>query len=167
MHSTFRNKASRSFAGFLFIVYSVVAIGIILFKHNDGQKSHFGEDINRDALRKNISQGNYIPFSTARYYITGTDKLRYSVENLIGNILLFVPAGILLPLVFRKIDNFKKIIRTSLIASFVLEIIQLFFILGNFDVDDILLNILGATIGFGLYILAKALKTVKRAHISE
>ena len=106
-------------------------------------------------------------FYTAKYYVTGTDRLRYTQENLVGNILLLIPLGIFLPLIFFKISNFKSIIRDSFLISFTPELIQLFTVLGSFDVDDILLNISGAALGFGILLLLKETRLQNPTQISE
>jgi glycopeptide antibiotics resistance protein len=86
----------------------------------------------------------------------------------VGNVMLFVPFGLLLPVLFNNVNTFQKLILITLLISFGLELIQLFTVLGTFDVDDIILNVLGGSIGFGMYILAKELLTPKKtAHISE
>jgi glycopeptide antibiotics resistance protein len=86
--------------------------------------------------------------------------MRYSTENLFGNILLFFPLGIFLPLLFNKTSRLSKMIFTVFLISFCLELIQLVTVLGNFDTDDIILNVLGSVIGFGVYkILATAGQT--------
>ena len=70
--------------------------------------------------------------------------------DLIGNIIVFMPIGFLLPLVWR-IKN-KNVIITGLSMSLFIEIFQLF----NeriTDINDVILNTLGTAIGLGLYIL--------------
>ena len=83
-------------------------------------------------------------------YIDYAYKLN-SVENLAGNILVFVPFGFLFPMVFQ--DGWKLSVMLVNAFTFVLgiETFQLFSAFGAFDVDDILLNCLGAALGFGIY----------------
>ena len=71
-------------------------------------------------------------------------------SNFLGNIVLFMPIGILLPIV---IDNHKWYWTVGAGFSFscVIEIIQFAFSRGCFDPDDVILNTLGAIIGYGLY----------------
>jgi glycopeptide antibiotics resistance protein len=71
------------------------------------------------------------------------------VSNFFGNILLFIPYGFLFGHFFN--DNKKKVLLTALLISLGIEIAQLVFRLGVFDVDDIMLNITGAWAG--IYIL--------------
>lgn len=91
---------------------------------------------------------NYIPFKEILRYDFGS-SLFY--KNIFGNVLLFVPYGIFIA----KYVNLKQplvVVIISFITSLSIEVIQ--FLIGRvFDVDDIILNVLGCYIGFSLYIL--------------
>lgn len=130
-------------------------------------KSHFTDHYNLELVKRNFSQANYFPFYTVKYYFNGIDKTRDTKENLVGNVFLFFPLGMFLPLLFRKANNFQKIIILSFLTSLAFELIQLFTMLGNFDVDDIILNVLGSALGFGIYLLLTELKAQKPVHSSE
>lgn len=69
--------------------------------------------------------------------------------NMIGNIVVFVPFGILLPLLLR--GSFRRSASVFLTGIILLESLQLVTRRGSFDVDDILLNSIGFTAGFVLY----------------
>jgi glycopeptide antibiotics resistance protein len=167
MKATIKNKVLRTCISFLFVVYILILIKLILLKSPGDLKSHFIDDYSWKLLKKNISEGNYIPFYTVKYYFAGIDKMKYTKENLAGNVLLFFPLGIFLPLLFRKVCGFQRIIIAGFLLSLSFELIQLFAILGNFDVDDIILNMLGTALGFGIYILIIELMKQKHPHISE
>ena len=167
MNSPIKNKVLRTCISFLFIVHILILIKFILLKNPGNLKSHFIDDYSWKLLKKNVSQGNYIPLYTVKYYLTGTDKMRYTKENLAGNVFLFFPLGIFFPLLFNKANHFQRIILISFFISLAFELIQLFTILGNFDTDDIILNVLGAALGLGVYLLITELIQYKRVHSSE
>ncbi len=73
--------------------------------------------------------------------------------NMVGNTLLFAPAGILLPKLYRKWRPFWRFAVKAAFLIFLVETIQLFTLLGVFDVDDIILNVLGMSFGYFLYFL--------------
>ena len=74
-------------------------------------------------------------------------KLFY--RNIIGNILMFVPFGFFTSY-YLKLDKKRIIFYLSLIVSVVIELIQLK--IGRaFDVDDIILNLVGGMLGYYLY----------------
>ncbi len=71
-------------------------------------------------------------------------------KNFLGNILLFVPVGELLPMMSEKHKSFW-IILTGFCFSLLIEITQFLTFYGCFDPDDVILNTLGTAIGYGLY----------------
>ncbi|WP_397334278.1 VanZ family protein [Paenibacillus glycanilyticus] len=72
-----------------------------------------------------------------------------------------VPFGILLPLIALKSIKASKVIYLSLGWSLCLEIIELVFSRGTFDVDDLILNAFGAFLGFlGFRFIAIIVKLV-------
>src|SRR4029077_804245 len=72
-----------------------------------------------------------------------------------GNVALFVPLGILLPLVSNRCLRLKRVLLFALLLSLSVESIQfLLRFFGNpraVDIDDVILNTLGACVGFALY----------------
>lgn len=103
---------------------------------------------------ENASSGiNLIPFREITRYTIGSKLFFY---NVIGNIALFIPFGYF---VSDKIKAKKthQIIIVSAIISLTAELIQ--YKIGRaFDIDDILLNVTGAIIGFIIYILIQEIK---------
>lgn len=73
------------------------------------------------------------------------------IKNVIGNILLFIPLGMFLTYKFET-KKIYHIFFLTLYFSFFIEVIQL--LIGRvFDVDDILLNVVGGLIGYCIYML--------------
>ncbi len=66
-----------------------------------------------------------------------------------GNIAAFIPFGILIPILFRM--DFKKFIACFILVILFLETVQSLTFLGTFDIDDIISNALGASIGYAGY----------------
>ncbi|WP_177237636.1 VanZ family protein [Paenibacillus sp. 1_12] len=95
---------------------------------------------------------NLIPFKTISNYITGFHHYNLDtwVINLFGNVAAFVPFGFLVPLVFPGVRSYLQIISRFLLALLAVESIQWVFHVGSFDVDDILLNVIGGLIGFAI-----------------
>lgn len=127
------------------IVYGLVLL-YVLFLRSLGRDS----PLTYTEYLKHMS--NFIPFISIYNLVTtpviSTFIVLEFVKNFIGNILLFIPWGFLLPLYFKKLQIFKKFILTTFIAVLLIEFIQLFTMLGSFDIEDILLNAVGAWIGF-------------------
>ena len=74
--------------------------------------------------------------------------------NFLGNIILFVPLGFLLPLLFKKLENGLFTVLIALSVSLFIEIMQLPQHRSS-DVDDLWLNSLGALVGFIIYRILK------------
>lgn len=96
---------------------------------------------------------NFIPFKEMfRYSLTS--KLFY--RNVIGNILLFVPFGYFVSY-YCKLPSVKYNLLITIITSTSIETIQSA-IGRSFDIDDIILNIVGGIIGFLLYTALNAIR---------
>lgn len=83
-------------------------------------------------------------------------QLRDLIFNQVaGNYLIFIPAGIFLPFYYRKQRKLKCFFLTSLLLILLIEISQVLTFLGSFDVDDILLNLAGCLTGWILFTLIR------------
>ncbi|WP_051317000.1 VanZ family protein [Ectobacillus panaciterrae] len=87
---------------------------------------------------------NYVPFHTIMLYLNNNVAPLYIITNLLGNIVLFIPVGAFLCYILR--NKYVAAIFAILCISGI-EIAQQHNTIGSFDVDDILLNFLGACIG--------------------
>lgn len=73
------------------------------------------------------------------------------MNQVVGNILIFIPAGIFLPVYFKKQRRLRSFFVTSLLMILFVEISQVLSFLGSFDVDDILLNLIGCLSGWLIF----------------
>lgn len=69
------------------------------------------------------------------------------------NILLFIPFGFLLPLVFRPARHIRIMLLMAVLYSSAIEITQVYTGMGYGQIDDIITNVLGAGIGYDLWLL--------------
>ena len=92
------------------------------------------------------SSSNFIPFEEMFRYEFGT-KLFY--KNVVGNMLMFIPYGFFISY-FLKTKNPLLILLLTTLVSVTIEFTQL--LIGRvFDIDDIMLNIIGGLLGFIIY----------------
>lgn len=77
--------------------------------------------------------------------------VRHSVINLGGNVILFVPMGIFLPLLCKPMRRLWRVLLVTAGIIILVELGQVLTLLGRCDVDDVILNVLGAAIGYGIY----------------
>jgi VanZ family protein len=86
-----------------------------------------------------------VPFHTFRNYLDGYDSLQTMLLYVVGNVLLFVPLGLFLQLALRR--PVALTIALGLLASATVEVLQLQIWSRSSDVDDVMLNTLGAVAG--------------------
>ena len=102
-------------------------------------------------IRANL---NLEPFHTIRLFLKVLDSQVYSASaiiNLGGNVIMFIPLGFFLPLVFPALGKFWRTILATALIIIAVELTQLFTLLGSCDIDDLILNVVGAAIGYGLF----------------
>lgn len=95
---------------------------------------------------------NLIPFrtmSTQNEYITQW----WALKNLLGNIIPFIPFGFLLPVTYKKFSSMIGVFFIGLASILLIEIFQFFTKLGSFDVDDIMLNMIGIVCGYLMFLV--------------
>lgn len=119
----------------LFIIYV-----LLLFELLTGTENSLGSGI------------NYIPFKEIMRYKFGSKMFIY---NVLGNILIFVPFGYFISR-YIKPKKVWSIIIDALITSVTVETVQLK-IGRSFDIDDVMLNIVGGVVGYFVYIALDAI----------
>ena len=151
-----KNKIRDFWLRILFIIYCILLI-TILFLNNEYRMTGF-ESININTFsREHFKTINIIPFSTIIGYINGLlfedTSMSIVIINLVTNLLLLAPMGFFIPLLFKnKITNIKQFIILIIILLLFVEILQFITYRGSTDIDDIILNTIGAII---VYILMK------------
>lgn len=98
---------------------------------------------------------NMVPFSTIISYIDRlvTHKINTSIVilNIFVNLILFAPMGVFIPLLFnQKINNIKKFVLLITVSSLTVELLQFLTYRGATDIDDIILNTIGATFVYAI-----------------
>lgn len=94
------------------------------------------------------------------------DNIRLWIFTL-GNLLAFVPFGILIPTTFRKhVKTYSMFILLFVLFILFMETLQMVTYLGSFDVDDIIINTIGASIGFFSYKVSKRAKILRMKIVS-
>ena len=88
--------------------------------------------------------------------------IRDTLWNVAGNAVMFIPSGIVLPIVFEKLDKGWKVAAAGAFVSLCIEILQLPFASRASDIDDVIMNTLGVVIGYGVY---KAVKQLRKKEV--
>ena len=147
----------KKFSWILLLVFLMVLTKVILFKGSPRYyKNYFKTTYHHYKIKEGIKKGNFVPFATIKLF-SGSQRMRteYKVENLLGNVLIFIPLGFLLPLLIKRFRNTWLILMAGFFLSVFYECFQLVTGIGVFDVDDMLLNTLGTAIGVIIFWIIK------------
>lgn len=133
-----------------FIVYLVSLISILFL----GTRSlYMGDEVPLTIYLK--FSANFVPFKTISIYVNalfnGSMNINIPIKNLFGYLLIFLPMGIYLPFYVKRVNKLGVFIIVIFGMLLLIEIIQLVTRLGSFDVDDLILNMVGALIGYGIW----------------
>ena len=90
------------------------------------------------------------------------DSKRDLLLNVIGNVAMFIPSGIVLPIIYKRLDTFVKVLLAGGGISLCIEIIQLPFSVRATDIDDLILNTVGVIVGYRIYALIRYIRRIKK-----
>ena len=141
-------RSAKTIYWILFLIY-IFILSVILFF---GRKSHSQIPIEEYFFE----YGNFMPFGTLIRYIRyvyirkNAESFFLALANIGGNLILFLPMGIFLPCLFKDLRDWKRSLCLISFLIFSSEFLQGFFRIGVPDVDDFLMNILGAWMGFSM-----------------
>lgn len=130
------------------VIFIIYIVGLFYF-------TFFAEALGRGGMEagSGAARFNLIPFTEIRRFWVYRKQLGMGafMLNVVGNILVFVPCGFLLPAISKRCRRAQGCVIVGFLISFFIECTQLVFRVGSFDVDDMLLNTLGAALGFSAY----------------
>ena len=101
----------------------------------------------------NYGESNFVPFKEIFRYSFGSHKF---IRNVLGNIILFIPFGFLSSYLLKN-RPLSVVTILTLIASGTIETVQ-YYIGRVFDIDDIILNLIGGIVGFLIFIGLDAIR---------
>ena len=145
-----KHRTSQAIWWIAFVLYVSVMLCLLLWRSQnwiDGLSY-------QQMLLENI---NLKPFYTIDNYLNiivyypDSFYFKHCIINLVGNVILFIPAGFLIPRVFKSMRKFFPFLLTCVLSIMFIELVQLFALLGSFDIDDIILNLSGILIGYILF----------------
>ena len=76
---------------------------------------------------------------------------RIAAVNLLGNLVMFLPLGFLPAMVFPLLRRWSRILIAAAAVVIAAETVQYFTLRGSADIDDLILNLIGAAVGFGIF----------------
>jgi len=139
------NPIVKYFINAAFIIYLVILVWVLFIGFGNVERSTHFENPNDHFLPM---ESTFTMLRNARFYDFRGRPMFLLILNIIGNLGLLAPWGILAPLVFTKLNSIKKIALSAFLISFSAETIQFIFSIGIFDIDDLIFNTVGAVVGF-------------------
>ena len=138
-----KDNIFKKFLGMLlFAAYLVVLLYFTIFSESLGRT-----ELNGD-LRYNLVLFTEIK----RFWIYRHQLGMWACfMNIAGNVLAFIPCGYLIPTMIKSRRSLADATFAGFMISFIIECTQLVFKVGSFDVDDLLLNTIGAALGFCIW----------------
>ena len=143
-------KLIRCAGLFLFVVYMGLLVYFLFFAESYGRAAELTREY----------RYNLIPFVEIRRFWTYREQVgtMAMMLNIFGNVAGFVPFGYILPVLSDRLRNALLIVVSGLSLSLCVETAQLFFRVGSFDVDDLMLNTLGAFLGYVLFCICNEIR---------
>ncbi|WEG12290.1 VanZ family protein [Pullulanibacillus sp. KACC 23026] len=129
----------KRFCSVLFLTYLLTVIYLTLFTFN---YYVYGKSV------------NLVMFDSIRLMLRSHSPMLI-LKNILGNVLLFFPYGFFLPLFFKRFRSFSQLLGIGFLSSLLIESCQYEFAQRIFDVDDLMLNTVGAILGWIVFKIVK------------
>lgn len=144
-----------------FLLYILLLSTLTLFD-DYFRRGNLSFNLNKEMIKSYFNTSfNIIPFKTIKMYITkytsGYFRAKIFYYNIIGNIVALMPFSFFLPLIFKKQNKFKIFLLTMIIVVLLIEGLQFVTLSGSCDIDDLILNVMGAII---IYLIL-SIKSIK------
>lgn len=134
----------------LFVLYVLLLVYFLFFSEAYGR-----------SLGKELPyRYNLVPFVEIRRFWVYREQLGGAAlfTNIFGNVIGFLPFGFILPVIAKRMQSGFLITLSGLCLSLAVETIQLAARVGCFDVDDLILNTLGAGLGYLCFALCNHIR---------
>lgn len=133
-----RRRVLRGLLGVLLLYYLCILSVLLFFGGLFHLDRGYGGTVNLE------------PFRTIRNYLVYYQRTGsfVSVSNLVGNVVILVPLGVLLPVLFRPMRRFWLFLPLAALVACGVEYLQWVTATGAADVDDSILNFAGAALGY-------------------
>ena len=134
----------------LFVIYILLLVYFLFFAEIYGRNSFADQDY----------RYNLIPFREVRRFWIYRSQVGHLAAflNLAGNVIGFWPFGFFLPVMHRRMRSFWLVTLLGFAFSLGVETVQLIWKVGCFDVDDMILNTLGALSGYWIFLLCAKIR---------
>lgn len=153
-----------------FLLYLWLLLRLTLFEPYFGRTPGAvgGAEAYRAYFKKHT---NFIPFRTVLLYLNGMLSGKVGIGlglmNLAGNLFAFAPFALFAPLLLRGIKGIGRFLCFMIAVVLAVEILQFLLMAGTTDIDDLILNVGGAYILYGLLHIGRVRRLVERITLLE
>ena len=144
----------QSLSGYLFVIPMLIFYWIALFRSGNKQSLlrivailAFGYYLIGVLTVTGIHELK--AFSPRLVLVPFLDMIRGPMDTVL-NIILFLPFGFFLPLLYRKYNRAIQVVFAGFLLSLSIEVLQMFG-MGTTDINDLITNTIGAFLGYGIY----------------
>ena len=139
----------------LFLLYTLMVFDFTLINGNFGRNISNIFLTDKSQIREYLSQKvNLVPFATVKLFINAYKQSSLEthsvVVNILGNFFVFMPFAFFVPAVFKRINSPLKFLCFIATGVLSIEVLQLVFLTGSADIDDLILNVGGAMAAYGV-----------------
>lgn len=152
---------------FLFIAYLIIVVDFMLIDDSFGRNiSNIFASSPEKISEYFKNKTNFIPFATIKLFCEGykNDWVSYYAfaENILGNLIVFMPFALFVPILFRRINTALKFFVLISATVIFMELLQAVFLTGSADIDDYILNVSGAMFAYMIFRIKNVKKLLKR-----
>jgi len=108
-----------------------------------------------------VVDDNLVPFHTLAIYLRNLGS-EFWLRNLFGNLALLLPLGLLGPIALPALDRWWRVALLAFLVSTAIELTQLAVPDRSADIDDVLVNVAGALIGYVLFLATRVAVSRRR-----
>lgn len=133
------------------LIYTALIFTLTLFDEIYGRRGFTIVRWNRKLLDYYFGHSfNIIPFKTIKLfvngYFSGIVSFRGFIMNILGNLCAFMPYAIFLPLMLKSMKKYSNFLIVMVLMVLIIEAFQFVTLSGSCDIDDLILNVLGASL---------------------
>lgn len=144
----------------LFLLYTLMIIDFTLINDSFGRNISNIFLADKTTVNEYLSQKiNMFPFATVKLFINAYKDANLEpyvvIENILGNLFVFMPFAFFVPNIFKKVNTALKFLLCISLSVLIIEVLQIVFLTGSADIDDFILNVGGAMAAYGVLNIPK------------
>lgn len=155
-----RSFVLKSIVICLFLLYTLMVIDFTLINNSFGRSISNIFLADKAVINEHLAQKiNLIPFATVKLFINAYKESALEthsiIENILGNLFVFMPFAFFVPNIFKGINSLLKFLLVISVVVIIIECLQIVFLTGSADIDDFILNVGGAAMAYGILVIPK------------